>query len=185
MAASHKDEFFFAQESPGSTPVLLRGDRRRISYTSDSSSGLSLDFSNTATTSTVCDQSAQDDSSDQHTSSSSFDLSSVNPLTLDPPEGIHLCVVDSFEMIDRYDVLNPVPNLTELYSTDPNAYIDRYTTTIHPSITSTCAKETYSDLSWGCRVPTTTPNTATPKQDRMSSTSRTTTFCEIEKRKIV
>ena len=183
MAASHKDEFFFAQESPGSTPTLLRGDRKRISYISDSSSGLSLDFSNTAAT-TVCDQSVQDVSSDQYSSSSSCDLSSVDPLTLDPPEGIHLCVVDSFELIDRYDKLNPVPNLTELYSTDSNAYIDRYTTTIHPSITSTCAKETYSDLSWGCRVPTTTPNIATPKQDNMSSTSRTTTFCEIENRKI-
>ena len=50
MAAGHKDENFFAQESPGSTPTLLRGDRRRISYTYDSSSGLSLDFSNKAST---------------------------------------------------------------------------------------------------------------------------------------
>ena len=170
MAASHKDEFFFAQESPGSTPTLLREDRKRMSYISDSSSGLSLDFSNTATTE-VCDQSVQDDSSDQHTSSSSFDLSSVNPLTLDPPEGIHLCVVDRFELIDRCDELNPVPNLSELYSTD----IDMYARTVHPTITSTCSKDTYSDL---------TPNTATQKQENMSSTSGTRTLCEIENRKI-
>ena len=149
MAASHKDESFFAQESPGSTSTLLRGDRKRISYISDSSSGLSLDFSNTATTTTVCDQSAQDDSSDQHTSSSSFDLSSVKPLTLDPPERIHLREVHSFELIDRYDELNPVPNLPELYSTD----IDMYARTMHPSITSTCAEDTHHITSTSIEIP--------------------------------